>query len=103
MLLIAGLGVGWDRARQEAVIHLPPNLEDGGVVKLNQPQRSHIFAFASRILQVINHWQSNGATDYGKAIDSVKPYLTPRFFAELKFDLEQRLVNPVDGNRHRRR
>lgn len=97
VLMIAGLGVGWDRARQEAVIHLPPNLEDGAQVKLNQPQRSHIFAFASRILQVINHWQNNGATDYGKAIDSVKPYLTPRFYAELKYDLEQRLVNPVDG------
>ena len=54
VLMIAGLGVGWDRARQDAVIHLPPNLEDGGQVKLNQPQRSHIFAFASRILQVIN-------------------------------------------------
>jgi len=97
VLMLGGLGIGWDRARQDAVIHLPPNLEEGGLVKINQPERIHIYAFAARILQVINHWPNDGSTDYGKAIDSVRPYLTPRFYAELKFDLEQRLVNPVDG------
>jgi integrating conjugative element protein (TIGR03746 family) len=96
-VMMVGMGVGWDRARQDAVIHLPPNLEEGGLVKLNQPGRIHIYAFAARILQVINHWQTDGSTDYLKAIDSVRPYLTPRFYAELKYDLEQRLVNPVDG------
>ena len=96
-VMIGGLGVGWDRARQDAVIHLPPNLEEGGLVKINQPERIHIYAFAARILQVINHWQSDSSVDYGKAIDSVRPYLTPRFYAELKVDQEQRLVNPVDG------
>lgn len=96
-MVVAGMGVGWDRARQDAVIHIPPDLEEGGLTKLNQPGRIHIYAFASRILQVINHWQSDGAADYGKAIDSVRPYLTPRFYAELKYDLSQRLVNPVDG------
>lgn len=96
-VIIGGMGIGWDRARQDAVIHLPPNLEGAGLAKVNQPGRIHIYAFATRILQVINHWQTDGATDYGKAIDSVKPYLTPRCHAELKYDEEQRLVNPVDG------
>lgn len=97
VFVIGGLGIGWDRARQDAVIYLPPNLEEGGLVKINQPERIHIYAFAARLMQVINHWETDGSTDYLKAIDSVRPYLTPRFYAELKYDLEQRLVNPVDG------
>ncbi len=97
VLIVGGMGIGWDRARKDAVLHLPPNLEEAGLVKINQPERIHIYAFATRILQVINHWQSDGSTDYGKAIDSVRPYLTPRCYAELKYDQEQRLVNPVDG------
>jgi integrating conjugative element protein (TIGR03746 family) len=95
-VIIGGMGIGWDRARQDAVIHLPPNLEAGGLVKINQPERIHIYAFATRVLQAINSWD-DGAVDYEKAIDSVRPYLTPRFYAELKYDLEQRRVNPVDG------
>jgi len=97
VLMLGGLGIGWDRARQDATLHLPPSLAEGGLIKINQPERIHIYAFATRILQVINHWQNDGSVDYGKAIDSVKPYLTPRFYAELKYDQEQRLVNPVDG------
>mgnify|MGYP001160700239 CR=1 FL=1 len=96
-LFIGGMGIGWDRARQDAVFHVPPNLDEGGLVKANDPKRIHIYTFASRIIQIINHWQTDGSVDYGKAIDSVKPYLTPRFYAELKDDLKQRMVNPVDG------
>jgi integrating conjugative element protein (TIGR03746 family) len=98
LFLVCGmLGVGWDRAKKITPLHIPPDLRAGALVKPNDAKPVHVYAFALTLIQILNHWQSDGSVDYGLAIDSVKPYLTPRFYAQLQDDLKQRIINPIDG------
>lgn len=97
ILLCLGLGFGWDRARQDIRVHIPPDLRQGALVKPNTPQPYDVYAFVLSIIQVLNHWQTDGAVDYPKAIESVKPYLTPRFYTQLKDDLNHRIKQPIEN------
>ncbi|MFA6094281.1 MAG: TIGR03746 family integrating conjugative element protein [Candidatus Paceibacterota bacterium] len=97
LLVCLALAFGWDRARSGIRIHLPPDLRQGAVVRPNDPKPADIYAFALSIIQVINHWQADGAQDYPKAIESVKPYLTPRYYAQLVDDSKHRIKSPIDN------
>lgn len=96
-IVCAFLGWGWDRAKQITPLHIPPDIRTGAIVKPNDPQPEHIYAFALMIMQTLNHWSSDGIKDYGAAIYSVAPYLTPRYAEELKADLRHRVVNRIEG------
>ena len=50
----------------------------------------NVYAFAFYIFQQLNRWPEDGATDYGRAIFRVSPYLTPRYRADLIAELEQK-------------
>lgn len=97
ILLCLALGFGWDRARQDIRVHIPPDLRQGAVIKPNTPQPYDVYAFVLSIIQVLNHWPTDGALDYPKAIESVKPYLTPRFYNQLKDDLNHRIKQPIEN------
>jgi integrating conjugative element protein (TIGR03746 family) len=91
------LAWGWDRAKKITPLHIPPDIRTGAIVKPNDPQPEHIYAFALMIMQTLNHWPTDGTKDYGLAIYNVSPYLTPRYAEELKADLKHRVVNRIEG------
>jgi len=51
---------------------------------------ANVYAFAFYIFQQLNRWPENGASDYGKAIFRLAPYLTPRYRNDLIADMESK-------------
>lgn len=92
VLIIAGLMHGWQQAKEAVRIHIPPDLRMGAVIKANDVQPAHIYAFANTVFQQANHWE-NGQADYGQQLFSVSPYLTPPFMDSLKIDMDLRGKN----------
>ena len=72
------------RAPNDIVVHIPPDLRSGAAIKPDSPEPANIYSFAFYIFQQLNRWPENGAEDYGKAIFSLAPYLTPKFQTELE-------------------
>ncbi|SJM91044.1 PFL_4703 family integrating conjugative element protein [Crenothrix polyspora] len=91
-LIIAGLGYGWHHAKEAVRIHIPPDLRTGAVIKAEDAQPAHIYAFANTVFQQANHWD-NGQDDYGQQLFRVSPYLTPPFIDSLKADMALRGKN----------
>ena len=92
LLIIAGLMHGWQHAKEAVRIHIPPDLRSGAVIKANDVQPAHIYAFANTVFQQANHWE-NGQADYGQQLFRVSPYLTPPFIDSLKSDMVLRGKN----------
>ncbi len=90
VLVIAALWFGWSQSPKHLRIHVPPDLRSGAVMSAKQVPPANVYAFAFYIFQQLNRWSENGATDYGKAIFRVSPYLTPRYRNELITDMEQK-------------
>lgn len=94
------------RAPNDIVVHIPPDLRSGAAIKPDSPEPANIYSFAFYIFQQLNRWPENGAEDYGKAIFSLAPYLTPKFQAELEKEVELKgkrgeLINRVRGMQER--
>jgi integrating conjugative element protein (TIGR03746 family) len=90
LVIIAGLWHGWEAARKSAPLHLPPDLRSGAVVTIDNPLPHNVYAFVEGIYQQLNYWKESGERDYGDALFSLAPYMTPRFQDELKGDLDLR-------------
>ena len=90
LLIILALWHGWEEAKKDVRLHLPPDLRSGAVLRIETPEPQNVYAFAHHIFQQINYWPDSGEKDYGVAIYRMAGYLTPRFIDELKSDLEQR-------------
>lgn len=95
--MIAGLFVvvlalwhGWEDAKKDARLFLPPDLRSGAVIHRDDPQPENIYSFARYIFQQLNYWPRNGEEDYGLALFKTQAYLTPACQDELKSDLEAR-------------
>lgn len=89
-LVIFGLWYGWDRAKGDLRIHIPPDLRSGAVLRPDDPRPENVYAFARTIFQGLNYWPEDGQTDYGKALFAATYYLTPRFRESLNADLDLR-------------
>ena len=89
-LFIVLIGYGWHAARTDIRIHLPPDLRSGAVLTADQIEAPNVYAFAAYIFQQLNHWDSNGETDYGSQIYRMAAYLTPDFREYLAHDLDLR-------------
>jgi len=87
-LIIVALWIGWSRAPKDLVIHVPPDLRSGAVMAVDEVPPAQVYAFAFYIFQQLNRWPEDGAVDYGRAIFSVSPYLTPKYREALIADLE---------------
>ena len=90
VVVIAGLWFGWSQAPARLTVHIPPDLRSGAVLAVDEVPPANVYAFAFYIFQQLNRWPEDGATDYGRAIFRVSPYLTPRYRADLIADLEQK-------------
>jgi len=89
-LVIAGLWFGWSQAPARLTVHVPPDLRSGAVLAVDAVPPPNVYAFAFYIYQQLNRWPEDGASDYGRAIFRVSPYLTPRYRADLIAELEQK-------------
>ncbi len=90
VLVIVALWFGWSRAPERLTVHIPPDLRSGATLAVGEVSPPNIYAFAFYIFQQLNRWPEDGATDYGRAIFRVSPYLTPRYRADLIAELEQK-------------
>jgi len=84
------LWIGWNNARNDIRVHIPPDIRSGAVLKPNEVSPPNVYAFASYIFQQLNRWETNGEEDYGRQIFRVSPYLTARYLDYLKNDLDVR-------------
>ena len=103
-LLAVVLTVGLMRAPENITVHIPPDIRSGAQMELGEIGPANVYAFGFYIFQQLNNWPENGAEDYGTAIYSLSPYLTPRYRTDLIADLETKgrqgeLVNRVRGVR----
>lgn len=90
VVIIAALWFGWSRAPERLTVHIPPDLRSGAVLAVDEVSLPNVYAFAFYIFQQLNRWPEDGASDYGRAIFRVSPYLTPRYRADLIAELEQK-------------
>jgi integrating conjugative element protein (TIGR03746 family) len=89
-VVIAGLWFGWSQSPERLTVHIPPDLRSGAVLAVDEVPPPNVYAFAFYIFQQLNRWPEDGASDYGRAIFRVSPYLTPRYRADLIAELEQK-------------
>lgn len=89
-VVIAGLWFGWSQSPERLTVHIPPDLRSGAVLAVDEVPPPNVYAFAFYIFQQLNRWPGDGASDYGRAIFQVSPYLTPRYRADLIAELEQK-------------
>ena len=89
-VVIAGLWFGWSQAPERLTVHIPPDLRSGAVLAVDEVPPPTVYAFAFYIFQQLNRWPEDGASDYGRAVFQVSPYLTPRYRADLIAELEHK-------------
>ncbi len=88
--IIAFAFYGWHHTPERLRVHIPPDLRSGTVQQVGEVPPANVYAFTHYIFQQINRWPNNGEQDYGKRIYSLAAYMTPRFQASLKADLDLR-------------
>ncbi len=81
---------GWNNAKSDLIIHIPPDIRSGASLKPGDISPANVYAFAGYIFQQLNRWDKNGADDYGKQISYLSAFLTPQYLEYLKNDLEIR-------------
>ena len=89
-LAVAVLGWGWMRAADDVRVFVPPDLTEGVVVRADEPQAAHVYAFAFHLWQQLYRWPTDGAADYAMRIDAFAAFLTPGCRAELADDARAR-------------
>ncbi len=108
------LWYGWNGAKSDIRIHIPPDIRSGAVLKANEVRPPNIYTFAGYIFQQLYHWSENGEKDYGMQIFKTAPYLTPKFREYLVNDLEirgkrgelsgrTRTIQPIAGHGYEER
>jgi integrating conjugative element protein (TIGR03746 family) len=90
VILNLSLWYGWNGAKNDIRIHIPPDIRSGAVLKANEISPPNIYTFAGYIFQQLYHWAESGEKDYGMQIFKMSPYLTPKFREYLINDLDVR-------------
>ncbi len=81
---------GWDRARDDILLRIPPDLRSGAVLKRDEIGPANVYAFASDIFQQLNHWQIDGKKNYGEQISNLVSFFTPGYTQFLLNDLDEK-------------
>ena len=89
-VLIAGLWMGWNNARETLRVHIPPDIRSGANLGFNTVHPANVYAFASYILQQANYWQRDGSKEYPEKIYALAAYFTPGFRSQLISEMELR-------------
>jgi len=90
LLALLGAGLGWHRAVEEQVLHIPPDLRSGATLRRGEVPPANVYAFAYYVFQQLNRWPEEGSRDYGRRIFALSAYLTPAYREILELDLERR-------------
>lgn len=108
-LVIGALWHGWEQAREDLRLHVPPDLRYGVTLKAGEIPPANVYTFAGYVFQQLNHWARDGQEDCGRQIAWLSPFLTPRFRAFLEADMElrgkrgelagrRRTIQPIPGH-----
>lgn len=72
--------LGWIAKDNQLTVILPPQIPQSGLtIQKNTVPPASVYAFAFYVWQRLNHWGSNGQKDYRQQIETLSPFLTPRF------------------------
>lgn len=89
--------------------HIPPDITNGATLHPHKIPKTYVGQFAFFIWQVLNNWQTNGATDAKMSLARYGAYLSPSFnYAIQKTDSRlkasgqlqgrTRTIRPVNGS-----
>lgn len=76
--------------QKEFTMYVPPDLSSGAVIKPDMPDGANVYMYAHYVFKQINEWLDNGTTDYRKAIDAMRCYISPDFHRFLNDDYAMR-------------
>lgn len=82
-LVTLALFTGWITTPSRLTIYIPPDIQNGATMKVNNIPEALIYSFAYQIWQEINYWPNESGDEYKKNILTYSSYLTPAFKAEL--------------------
>lgn len=88
--VIAYAMYGWSQAPKRIKVDIPPDLRTGSSRGIEERHPYNVYGFGLYIWQQLNNWPVAGQKDYPANISRMACYITPRFQAELKRDLEQK-------------
>jgi len=81
---------GWLAAPSRLTIRVPPDLDQGAIIKPGTIPPEDVYAFAFQMFSGINTWSFNGQKDYPQAIDSFRYFMTTRFYYAMEKDYQLR-------------
>lgn len=76
---VLALAVGLVQSREWITVYIPPSTAQGGFATAGTPSAATVYGFAGLLLQQLYHWPIDGESDYAKAIEAQRLYLTPAF------------------------
>jgi len=82
---------------KEFECHIPPDLSQGGMVKVNEFQKHEVYAFAYKIYQQLYRCESDCSVEFGKNIRKYGYFLTDNFRPKLLSKATE-----LEGYNHRR-
>jgi integrating conjugative element protein (TIGR03746 family) len=88
--VIAYAMYGWSQAPKRIKVDIPPDLRTGSSRGIEERHPYNVYGFGLYIWQQLNNWPVAGEKDYSANISRLACYITPRFQAELKRDLDQK-------------
>lgn len=88
--LLAVSMAGWATLQQTVTVRVRPGLEDPVAVQPGQTPQVNVWSFAAQMLQRLNRWPDNGASDYAANINRYRHFLTPSCRAWLQRDVAAR-------------
>lgn len=89
-LMCLGLWYGWTTAPKDIIVHIPPDLRAGASASVNAVPAENVYVFASYIWQQLHRWSTNGDDDYAANIYRLQNFITPRFYAWLEKDYQNK-------------
>ncbi len=87
--------------QRDLTLHIPPDLRSGATLKPGEVPPASVYAFATTIWQMVNHWPTDGDADYGGAIFRMQYYVTPECRDWLKQDMATKSNNGELSSRTR--
>lgn len=87
------LAVAFMRQPSQMTVYIPPDIDKGGVLSVNDVPKSTVFSFAFQIFSGVNSWSHSGLTDYSRNIDRYRHYFSPEFIKYLRQDQKNKSKN----------
>lgn len=76
--------------RDNFTISIPPSLQNGAIVNIDDFDLGVVHAFAYNTFRELNRWERDGFVDYGNKIDELAPRFTAEYYETLKKDMNDK-------------